>query len=204
MNETKAIIFDLGKVVFALSFDRIFQFWANASGKEFDDLKNKFQFDITFEKLEKDEISSTQFRHEISKRLDLEINDQEFDKGWCDLYLETYTGIDDLLAALQKNYKLVALTNTNIIHHKVWKIKYAHTLAYFQKIFSSYEIRERKPDQKAFQIVLDYLHVAPHKTVFPDDNIEKINTAKKLGLKTILVTSFEQMTNDLHEIGITH
>ncbi|MEJ7821732.1 MAG: TlpA disulfide reductase family protein [Chitinophagaceae bacterium] len=46
----------------------------------------------------------------------MKLSDQEFDKGWCDLYLDTYRGIDNLLAELKLNYKIVAFTNTNIIH----------------------------------------------------------------------------------------
>jgi len=202
MHIYKAIIFDLGKVVFDLSFDRTFQFWANASGKQFDDIKNKFQFDDIFDKFEKDEIASGQFRTEISQRLNLKLSDQEFDKGWCDLYLETYSGIDNLLEELKQNYKIVALTNTNIIHSKVWKMKYADTLRHFQKVFSSHELKERKPDTKAYQIVLDYLRVEPQQVVFLDDNIDNIKGAGQLGIKTILVTSYKQMTEELKANGL--
>jgi putative hydrolase of the HAD superfamily len=202
MDSYKAIVFDLGKVVFDLSFDRIFQFWANISGRQFDDIKDKFQFDTTFDRFEKNEITPGQFRNEISKRLALKLSEQEFDEGWCNLYLDIYKGIDNLLAELKQNYKLVALTNANIIHSKIWKIKYADTLQYFQKTFSSHELRERKPDAKAYQIVLGYLQVEPQQTVFLDDNIENINGADQLGIKTILVTSYKQMTDELRKIGI--
>jgi putative hydrolase of the HAD superfamily len=119
----KAIIFDLGKVVFDLSFDRVFQFWANASSRPYDAIKDKFRFDDVFDKFEKDEITPKEFRVEISKRLDLTLTDQAFDEGWCALYLDTYRGIDNLLANLQERYQLVALTNTNSIHSNVWKNK---------------------------------------------------------------------------------
>ena len=202
MQIYKAIIFDLGKVVFDLSFDRTFQFWATASGRQFDDIKNKFEFDNIFDKFEKDEIPPEQFRTEISQRLNLKISAHEFDKGWCDLYLDKYSGIDNLLVDLKQNYKIVALTNTNIIHSKVWKIKYAKTLKHFQKIFCSHELKERKPDTKAYQIVLDYLQVEARQTVFLDDNIDNIKGADQLRIKTILVTSYEQMTDDLGKIGL--
>ncbi len=197
MHIYKAIIFDLGKVVFDVSFDRSFQYWATSSDRQFDDIKNKFQFDNIFDKFEKDEISSGQFRTEISQRLNLKLSDQEFDKGWCDLYLDIYIGIDNLLEDLKQNYKIVALTNTNIIHSKVWKIKYADTLQHFEKIFSSHELKERKPDTKAYQIVLDYLGIEPQQAVFLDDNIDNIKGADQLGIKTILVTSYKQMTEEL-------
>ena len=204
MNTCKAIIFDLGKVVFDLSFDRIFQFWANASNGQYDEIKSKFRFDGIFDKFEKDEITPKEFRVEISKRLELTLTDQEFDEGWCALYLDTYRGIDNLLANLKQNYQLVALTNTNIIHSNVWKVKYVDTLRYFQKVFSSHELKERKPAAKAYQIVLDYLQVKPPQAVFLDDNIDNIKGADQLGIKTILVTSYEQMTAELQTIGLLH
>jgi putative hydrolase of the HAD superfamily len=202
MTTYKAIIFDLGKVVFDLSFDRIFQYWSDASGKPFDDIKSKFKFNYIFDQFEKDEISATRFRNHLSKRLDIKLSDYEFDKGWCDLYLDTYIGINDFLESFKQNYKLVALTNTNIIHSRIWKVKYAGTLKYFERIFCSHEMGERKPDSKAFQIVLDYLQFAPQQTVFLDDNIENIKGAEALGIKSILATSFEQMKGELQKVGI--
>ncbi|AMJ65272.1 HAD family hydrolase [Hymenobacter sp. PAMC 26628] len=202
MNTYKAIIFDLGKVVFDLSFDKVFQFWANASSGQYAEIKSKFRFDDIFVKFEKDEITPKEFRVKISKRLGLTLTDQVFDEGWCDLYLDTYRGIDALLAKLKQHYQLVALTNTNSIHSGVWKIKYADTLRYFQKVFSSHELKERKPDAEAYQIVLDYLQVNPQQVVFLDDNIDNIKGADQLGIKTILVTSYEQMTAELRTIGL--
>ncbi|MGI4884693.1 MAG: HAD family hydrolase [Janthinobacterium lividum] len=202
MKTYKAVIFDLGNVVFDLSFDRIFQFWANASGGRYDEIKDKFRFDDVFDKFEKDEVTPAAFRSEISKRLGLKLTEQEFDEGWCDLYLAAYPGIDSLLANLKQRFRLVALTNTNSIHSNVWKIKYADTLRHFQKIFSSHELNERKPDAKAYQIVLDYLQAKPQQVVFLDDNIDNVKAADQLGIKAVLVTSFEQMTAELQMIGL--
>ena len=203
MNTYKAIIFDLGKVIFDLSFDRVFQYWSLASNKGIEELKDKFRFDSIFDRFEKGDITPEDFRVEISKRLYLVLTDQEFDEGWCDLYLDTYRGIDGLLAKLRQSYQLVALTNTNIINSKVWPAKYAGTLHYFQKVFSSHEMKSRKPEAKAYQVVLDYLQVKPQQTVFLDDNINNVKAADKLGMKTILVTSYEQMTAEFQAIGLT-
>ncbi len=155
MDKPGALIFDLGKVVFDVSFDRTFQFWASASGQRFADIKSKFLFDEVSDNFERGDISAEEFRTVVSKRLDIALPDEDFDKGWCDIYLDTYNGIEILLADLKRHYKLVALTNTNIIHDKVWRVKYADTLEYFEKIFSSPELKTRKPEKKAYQIVLD-------------------------------------------------
>lgn len=198
----KAVIFDLGKVVFDLSFDRVFRYWAKASAKRYAELKGNFRYDEVFNKFEKDELTPEEFRAVISERLGLELTSQKFDAGWCDLYLDAYGGIDALLAELQPHYQLVALTNTNRIHSPAWQIKYARTLRYFQRVFSSHELKARKPDAKAYQLVLDYLQVQPEQAVFLDDNSENVQGARQLGIAAILVTSYEQMLADLNALGL--
>jgi putative hydrolase of the HAD superfamily len=202
MTNIKAIIFDLGKVVFDLSFDRAFHSWAKSSGLSFEELKSKFRFDAYFEKFERNEITSDEFRSGISNMLNFNISEEDFDLGWCEIYLEKYEGIDDLLINLKSKYQIVAFTNNNVIHNATWRNKYFETLNHFKKIFSSYEMATRKPEEKSFQIVLDFLQYLPSEVVFLDDNIDNINGAKILGIQTILVTSLEQMKLELKNYGV--
>jgi len=202
MTNIKAIIFDLGKVVFDISFERVFQSWATSSGRQLDDIKSRFMFDELFDKFERNEVTPEHFRATVSQRLDLKLTDQIFDKGWCDLYLDVYNKMDKLLVGLKRNYKLISLTNTNAIHYKVWTVKYANTLRHFEKIFSSHELGTRKPESKIFEIALDYLKTKPEQTLFLDDNLDNINGAKEIGINTILVTSNAQMLKDIGKLTI--
>jgi epoxide hydrolase-like predicted phosphatase len=202
MTPYKALIFDLGKVVFDLSFTRVFQAWAKASNRQADELEAAFQFDELFDQFEKAVITPPHFRATLLTRLGLTLTDAEFDAGWCDVYLAAYPGIDALLAQLKKQYQLVALTNTNSIHSPVWHLKYADTLRYFDRVFSSHELYARKPEATAYHRVLDYLQVKPAEAVFLDDNLDNIKGAAQLGLKTILVTSYDQMRAELHALGL--
>lgn len=202
MATFQSVVFDLGKVVFDLSFDRTFKSWATSSGKQFDYIKSKFVFDELSDKFERNEISPEQFRMRVSQRLDIKLSDGDFDRGWCDLYLDIYNDIDNLLISLKRNYKLVALTNTNAIHNKVWRVKYTDTLRHFEKIFSSHEIGTRKPEEKSFKIVLDYLPCNPAEIIFLDNNDDNIKGANELGIATILVTSQVQMREELLTNGL--
>ena len=202
MNEYKALIFDLGKVIFDLSFDRVFQSWATTSGSRFEDIKSNFQFDTVSDDFEKRQISPEHFREIVLKRLNIKLSDKEFDMGWCNLYLDKYAGVDNLLANLKAKYRLVALTNTNAIHNNTWRMKYADTLTHFEKVFSSHELATRKPENKIYEIVLEYLKLKPEQTIFLDDNIDNINGAKNLGIKTILVESYEQMMGEMKQIRL--
>ena len=200
MAAYEALIFDLGKVVFDLSFDRVFQSWAAASGQEADVLKHQFQFDELFDAFERGEVSNEVFRVEISRRLGFHLSNEAFDEGWCALYLDPYDGIDELLNSLKQQYRLVALTNTNSIHERVWKIKYQESLRYFDNVFCSHELGTRKPEKQAYQSVLDYLGTRPEQTIFLDDSPANIAGAAQLGIKTILVESPQQMQADLRNL----
>ena len=202
MTKTKAIIFDLGKVVFDLSFDRIFQSWSDSSGKSFEEIRSNFEFDSYFDWLEKNEISNEQFRLHVSRKLKMNITNEDFDKGWCNLYLDVYPGVEEMLINLKSRYRLIALTNTNAIHAPIWKEKYKEVLVHFEKIFSSHELIARKPESKIFEIALDYLQLNAEQTLFLDDNLININGAKSIGISTLLVSSFEQMKDDLMKMQI--
>jgi epoxide hydrolase-like predicted phosphatase len=200
METYEALIFDLGKVVFDLSFDKVLQFWASASGQQVDAIKGRFQFDEFFNDFERGEVSDKEFRAEISRRLSLRLTDKVFDEGWCALYLNAYAGIDKLLSSLKGQYRLVALTNTNSIHEQVWKKRYHETLSHFDKVFCSHELKTRKPEKQAYQSVLDYLGVEPQRTIFLDDSDANTAGAARLGIKTILVESQQQMRTDLRKV----
>jgi epoxide hydrolase-like predicted phosphatase len=200
MATYKALIFDLGKVVFDLSFDKVFQCWASVAGQQVEAIKDKFHFNAFFDAFERGEVSDEEFRTEISRRLGFTLTDNVFDEGWCSLYLDTYEGIDKLLSSLKNQYQLVALTNTNSIHEQVWKAKYRGSLSHFDKVFCSHELRARKPEKQAYQVVLDYLEVEPRQTIFLDDSRVNVEGAAQLGIKTILVESQLQMQADLHTL----
>jgi len=202
MNGYRAIIFDLGNVVFNCSFDSVFNYWAKVSKYDESEIKKKFIFDERCHQFEKGEIEPTAFRKYISNKLGLKISNGEFDNGWNRIYLDLVPGIYQLLKDLKPNYGLVALTNTNEIHARKWKIKYTSVLSYFEKIFCSHEIRARKPEQKAYETVLNYLKLNSNGSIFLDDNSEFVKGASDIGIKSILVKSPKQMIAELIKLEI--
>lgn len=200
MNSYKALIFDLGNVVFEYSFDLTFQYWASASGKTFEEIKNNFIFDEVFTGFERNNITSAQFREIISARLGMHINDEEFDNGWCALYQDAFPGMDELLSELKKEYRLIALTNTNAIHATVWKTKFAGILLHFEKIFSSHELNMRKPEPEIFKVAIEYMQLNSGEIIFLDDVYENTAAAASLGMKSVTVKSTQQLKMALKDM----
>jgi len=202
MKDYKAIIFDLGNVVFHCSFEPTIEYWAEISGQDKEELKKGLYFGSYHDDFEKSLITPNGFRQYISRQINYNLTELEFEQGWNAIYRDTIDGIDNLLNGLRQSYRIAALTNTNETHSKIWKVKYKETLNLFEKVFSSHEIKTRKPEESAYQNCLDYLGVTPEMVLFLDDKVEYIEGAAKLGIDSILVDSFEQMESDLEGLGI--
>jgi len=202
MSQYRAIIFDLGNVVINFSFDNIFNHWANVTGVSAHELKRRFDYDEMFCRFERGEIDSTRFRKHVLARLRIEMSNAEFDEGWNTIYLDVVPGIERILRNLRRSVRLIALTNTNELHAQTWKSRYASVLQHFEKVFCSHEIKSRKPEPRAYEIVLSYLNLNPHEVIFLDDNPEFVSAASRVHITGILVGSLEQLINELNRHGI--
>jgi glucose-1-phosphatase len=202
MKKYAAIIFDLGKVIIDISPERILGFWAKASGKDLEEVKGRFAFDDFHERFERGEVSEAEFRKVVSQHLGVQLSDADFDCGWCDIYNGIYEGIDDLLMELKGEYRVVALTNTNILHARAWQALYGETMGHFEHIFSSHEIGARKPERRAYEMVLGHLGVQPERAVFLDDVEANVRAAEAMGISGIVVTSPVQMRAELRRLGV--
>ncbi|MFQ5752824.1 MAG: hypothetical protein ACE5HI_12580, partial [bacterium] len=65
MSPYKALIFDLGNVIFNVSFDGVFHYWAKVSKRDFNDIKRKFEFDTMLEQFERGEITPESYRSHV-------------------------------------------------------------------------------------------------------------------------------------------
>lgn len=203
MNSCKALVFDLGKVIFDVSFGFAFDKWSAISGIEQKIISKRFRFDEAFEQFERNEIESSFYRKHVSELIGFELSESDFLSGWNNIYMDAYPGIGRTLAALKENYRLVALTNTNAEHAKIWPERYSDLLIHFEKTFSSHEMKTRKPEHESYQIVLNYLQVQASEIIFLDDNPANTKAAEANGIKSILVRSSSQMTDELKKEGIT-
>jgi len=196
----KALIFDLGNVVFNVDFDLIYKYWSDHSGVSYEKIKKYFEHDKHFDMFERGDISEHDYRKITQGNLGMNLSEKDFDEGLTALYLDECDGINFLLKELKQNYRIIALSNTNIIHKRVWREKYKDTMDQFEKIFSSHEINTRKPETEPYLIALDYLKMKPEEVIFLDDKEENIGPAKTLGIKTITVKSPAQMRIELKNL----
>lgn len=200
----KAIVFDLGNVLVMISQSRIFEYWSRVTGQRFEDImaiKNRIG-DGEEIRLEIGQITPAEFRRNVTAKIGLQISDSEFDQGWNNIFVGINSGIERVLMQLKPNYRLIGLSNTNSIHVAKWEREYPQLLEYFEKFFYSHQIGHRKPEPKAFQIILEFLKLPPSAIVFIDDNPMNVEGARRLGITGILMQSVAQLVRDLNELSI--
>jgi len=91
----------------------------------------------------------------------------------------------EFLKELKKSskYKLILLSNTNEIHIDWVKENipfYEDFKNCFDKFYLSHEIMLRKPNADIFKFVLKENSLEANQTLFIDDNLDNINSAKKM------------------------
>jgi len=201
-GDADALLFDLGRVVLDLDFNRVLHCWAGHAGCEPAQLANRFLRDELYRRHEKGEISDEAFFAGLRSSLGIKLSDAQFIEGWNAIFIGEMPGINQLLARAAKRLPLYAFSNTNAPHVAHFSKQYAEVLGHFRKIFLSSTIGLRKPDAEAYDHVVQAIGVPAERIVFFDDLAENIEGAHARGLKAVMVTSPDDVASALEALGI--
>ena len=201
-GDADALLFDLGRVVLDLDFNRTLGLWAGHAGCEPTSLRERFLRDGLYQRHEKGEISDAAFFAGLRSSLGVELSDAQFIEGWNAIFIGEMPGINQLLARAAKRLPLYAFSNTNGPHVAYFSGQYAEVLGHFREVFVSSSIGLRKPDAEAYDHVVRAIGVPANRIVFFDDLAENIEGARERGLKAVLVNSPDDVARALEALGI--
>ena len=113
---------------------------------------------------------------------------QEIETAWCAILLDFPLYRLEFLQMLSQKYRLFLLSNTDAIHIEFFEQKngisfYSDFYQCFEKVYFSYEIGMRKPDENVFKYVINNHNLNPKTTLFVDDSKHNTAIAKELGLQ---------------------
>jgi len=186
----KNIIFDLGGVLLDIDFQKSISAFEKLGIQDFEEMFSQFKADDVFEKLETGMLSEEGFYSAIKERTEINVSDHEIMDAWNALILNFRKESLDFLEILSARYKLYLLSNTNSIHLKYFQRSFTKETTkpllddYFSKAWYSHKLGLRKPGSKIFEFVLQDENLKAAETLFIDDTLSNIETAKRLGFKT--------------------
>lgn len=186
----KNLIFDLGGVVLNIDYDGPSKALAQMGITNFYDYYSKAKQDNIFNDFEKGLISPAQFRENINKFFNLKLSDKELDAIWNAIILNFPKENIELLLSLRKHYKTYLLSNTNKIHFDFYteQLRVVYGITWedlFDNVFFSHEMGLRKPDFDMYNKALEQAGINAQESLFVDDLIVNIESAKNCGIHTI-------------------
>jgi FMN phosphatase YigB (HAD superfamily) len=201
-GDADALLFDLGRVVLDIDFNRTLGSWAQHAACEPTQLAQRFLRDELYHRHEKGEINDEAFFAGLRLSLGVDISDAQFVEGWNAIFVGEMPGINQLLARAAKRLPLYAFSNTNAPHVAYFSERFAEVLGHFREIFLSSAIGLRKPDAEAYDYVVEAIGLPADRIVFFDDLAENIEGARERGLKAVHVTSPDDVAKALQALGI--
>lgn len=196
MKPIKNIIFDYGNVIFYINFQQVADAWKALGITNADDFYGHRKQDDVFNALERGEITPSAFRDRIRELTNKpELTDQQIDDAWNAIFIGIPKGNHELLLEVKEKYRTFLLSNINAIHydyvHDYLRREYnmQDNSELFEKTYYSHLMGKRKPDTDIFEQVLQENNLDPAETLFIDDSPQHLETAKKLGIQTYLMTA---------------
>ncbi|MCX2681352.1 HAD family phosphatase [Galbibacter sp. EGI 63066] len=180
------IIFDFGDVFINLDKEASMRMVLD----RYPDFKMTDKIDALNMEYEQGQISTEAFVEAYKKFLPKE-SDEELKTIWNAIIQDFPEYRLEFIEKLSKEgkYKLFLLSNTNELHieqviKNISEERFERFKKCFDKFYLSHEIKLRKPNSSIFEFVLDDNNITARETIFIDDTLEHIQTAKNMGFHT--------------------
>lgn len=199
----KTIVFDLGGVIFAQSFEGAIRHFEEIGVKDARKILDPFTQLGFFGDLESGKITAEEFKRQLSVYAGHDVTDEEC-KYACTGFVShvPQRNLDALRRLRSEGYRLLLLSNTNPFM-MMWAMSpefdgKGHSLRdYFDACYLSYECRLVKPLKEIFQMVLEREGIKAEETLFIDDSERNVSAAQALGIQTICPKDNADWTNDV-------
>lgn len=190
LKEIKNIIFDLGNVIIDLDIAATDSAFKKLCANRYEEVMNELNKEFFFEKYETGKISTNEFVQTLQSMIGNGISEKAIIDAWNAMLLTIPDERYNILKSLKKDYRTFCLSNTNELHieyvfNQLKQTKGIQNLDdYFERVYLSHEMGQRKPDVEIFETVIHDNNLVPSETLFIDDTAGHLEGAKKAGLHT--------------------
>lgn len=186
-NGVTTLVFDLGGVIVDLAPERTVEAFVKLSGRKVDEIMQAYLTHPAFFDFEMGKTEEAIFRNAVRDTFAFQADDASIDYCWNAMLVELPQHKLTMLNALKKDFKVLALSNTNSIHIRYVNdvlLKGGNLDDYFHYAHYSHDLGMRKPNRDIFEHILKLHQLTATEVFFMDDNVDNIATANALGIQT--------------------
>ena len=195
------IVFDLGNVLipfdYMIAFNKLEKIETGLGQRFLDQYKENYDF---HRKFESGLVSEEEFLSKLSGFINNKVERETLIDAYSNIF-KVNKDVAALLPELKKKYRLVLLSNTNIVHQKYAWSKYGF-IKHFEKLILSHEVGACKPEEKIYRAVEEYTQQHSDEHIFIDDIFEYAEAAKNLGWDAIQFKNYDQLLLEIKARGI--
>jgi putative hydrolase of the HAD superfamily len=199
----KNIIFDMGGVLVDVHRERAIRKFREIGVSDADQLIDPCRHKGLFLDLENGDIDTEGFCRLLSEQAGKNIPGRDIEQAWRSIVSDPPAYKLEYLTELRAKYTLFLLSNNNPVLMDSWAFTDSFSPAghpvtdYFDKVYLSYRMKCTKPDALIFEKMVRDSGIRPAESLFIDDGIRNIETARKLGFQTCLVQNGSDWREDL-------
>lgn len=178
----EAIIFDFGDIFINLNKDAMKNAFHTLELEEWNEDMKILNKNFEVGKISEKEFLSGMQKHVPNASL------ETIKQNWNTILMDFPLYRLEFLQILSERYKLFLLSNTDSIHiqhfeETVGESFYSNFYQCFEKVYFSFELGMRKPNEDIYNYVLQKHNLSPKRTLFIDDKKENTDSASKLGIQ---------------------
>ncbi|HVW86019.1 MAG TPA: HAD family phosphatase [Bryobacteraceae bacterium] len=198
---TKAVIFDLGRVIVPFDLNRAYSGIESLCGIPAAEVPKRIKPTGLVERFESGQIEPRVFFDQLSAHLRLEATYEELCEVWSSIFLPETLLPENLLSGLARKYPLVLLSNTNQTHFE-WIVERYPLLRHFHSFVLSYQVGAMKPSPVIYRRAIEAAGVEAGECFFTDDIPEYVEGARGEGIDAVRFQSAPQIMEELRVRGV--
>jgi putative hydrolase of the HAD superfamily len=196
------VISDLGKVLIFFDNNIFFEKIAKNCPFTHEEIRElTFSHFYLVESFDRGEMSPEEFYRQVTHKLKARIDYDRFYSIYNDVF-SLNPPVLQLMIRLKKNYKIVMLSNTDVMRFDFIKKKFPEIMI-FDEYVLSYQVGFIKPHPQIYKEALKQAGIEAKECVFIDDREENIEEAARLGISGILMEPQTDLEAVLQEMGLS-
>lgn len=197
----RAIIFDIGGVLIGMNVSHAIDGLAGDHSLSPQEIWSTLLKDPRWPDWQEGRITPRDWHQYLVKRLGSKLSFEQFVEVWNRALDPEPIQDHGFLEMLSKKYRLAVLSNTDPVHVAYMERTYGF-LGFFPARIYSCRVGTRKPSPLIYKEALQASKVRAEAAIYIDDVPEYAQAAERLGIRSIVFRSTEQLQSDLRMLGV--